>query len=69
MKYFYLLVLFCVANAATLNKNTLKSLPVYSVSGIITLPYAEINEPFQAWYDETQYASRIDYYDGISSLF
>ena len=65
MKLFCLLALIFVANAATLNKKTLKSLPVYSVSGIITLPYAEINEPFQVWYDESQFASRIDYYGGI----
>jgi hypothetical protein len=64
MKLVLLFVLIFVANAANLNKNPIKSLPVYSVSGIITLPYAEINEPFQAWYDETQFASRIDYYDG-----
>ena len=64
MKLLFLFVVIFGANAANLNKNPIKSLPVYSVSGIITLPYAEIIEPFQAWYDETQFASRIDYYDG-----
>jgi len=39
----------------------------YTVSGIISLPYAEISEPFQAWLDVDQYASRIDYYDGMVS--
>lgn len=39
----------------------------YSVSGVIELPYAEISEPFRAWYDSDQYASRIDYYDGMVS--
>jgi hypothetical protein len=65
MKIFYLLAVIYAANAATLNIQ--KSLPVFSVSGIITLPYAEINEPFQAWYDESQFASRIDYYGGMVS--
>jgi hypothetical protein len=37
----------------------------YSVGGILSLPYAEISEPFMAWYDEDQWASRIDYYDGM----
>jgi hypothetical protein len=39
----------------------------YTVSGIISLPYAEINEPFKAWLDVDQYSSRIDYYDGMVS--
>lgn len=39
----------------------------YSVAGVIQLPYAEISEPFRAWYDSDQYASRIDYYDGMVS--
>ena len=29
------------------------------------MPYAEINEPFNAWFDMNQYASRIDFYDGM----
>ena len=37
----------------------------YTVSGVISLPYAEISEPFQAWFDMDQYASRIDFYDGM----
>lgn len=37
----------------------------YSVSGIISLPYAEINEPFNAWFDIDQFASRIDFYNGM----
>ena len=37
------------------------------MSGILSLPYAEIAEPFRVWYDEEQFASRIDYYDGMVS--
>ncbi|KAG5893243.1 hypothetical protein JTB14_013404 [Gonioctena quinquepunctata] len=37
----------------------------YSVKGVLHLPYAEIDEPFQAWYDAPSKVSRIDYYDGM----
>ncbi|CAF1183518.1 unnamed protein product [Didymodactylos carnosus] len=41
----------------------LRELPkTYHVQGIIQLPYAEINEPFEAWIDSTIGYSRIDYY-------
>lgn len=29
------------------------------------IPYAEIREPFYAWYDGNSGSSRIDYYGGI----
>lgn len=32
--------------------------------GVIHLPYAEIEEPFEAWYNETGNKSRIQYYGG-----
>ncbi len=50
---------------ASIKKNPFTDLKHYSISGILSLPYAEITEPFRAWYDEEQYASRIDYYDGF----
>ena len=37
---------------------------VYTVSGVLKLPYAEIVEPFQAWFDGQNGRSRIDYYAG-----
>ncbi|XP_033877529.3 digestive cysteine proteinase 2-like [Acipenser ruthenus] len=37
---------------------------VYHVSGVISLPYAEIQEPFEAWYNLTGGVSRINYYHG-----
>uniref|UniRef100_A0A669PGZ4 Counting factor associated protein D n=1 Tax=Phasianus colchicus TaxID=9054 RepID=A0A669PGZ4_PHACC len=37
---------------------------VYHVKGAISLPYAEIREPFEAWYNLTGEKSRIDYYNG-----
>ena len=39
--------------------------PVYSVKGILQLPYVELKEPFTGWYDSTNKKSRIDYYEGI----
>ena len=39
----------------------------YNVKGILLLPYAEINEPFQAFYDKNSGKSRIDYYGGMCS--
>ncbi|XP_072741347.1 digestive cysteine proteinase 1-like [Ciconia boyciana] len=37
---------------------------IYHVRGIINLPYAEIEEPFEAWYNLTGNRSRIQYYGG-----
>lgn len=37
----------------------------YSVEGILRLPYAEIVEPFEAWFDGKNGRSRIDYYAGM----
>ncbi|XP_030203114.1 digestive cysteine proteinase 1 [Gadus morhua] len=36
----------------------------YHVKGVISLPYAEIKEPFEAWFDTAGKSSRIDYYYG-----
>ena len=41
----------------------------YTVSGFINYIDLELKEPFQAWYDETQNASRIDYYNGWTLIF
>lgn len=37
---------------------------VYHISGVLLLPYAEIEEPFKAWFNLSGKASRIDYYGG-----
>lgn len=36
----------------------------YTVKGTLYIPYAEIREPFYAWYDGNSGSSRIDYYGG-----
>lgn len=38
----------------------------YSISGTLNLPYAELSEPFTAWFDADMKSSRIDYYGGLS---
>lgn len=38
------------------------------VAGVISLPYAEIKEPFEAWLDLAAKSSRIDYYHGERPL-
>ncbi|XP_067862776.1 digestive cysteine proteinase 1-like [Heptranchias perlo] len=37
---------------------------IYHVSGILSLPYTEIEEPFEAWYNLSGNVSRIEYYHG-----
>lgn len=39
-----------------------------SIAGVISLPYAEIKEPFEAWLDLAGKSSRIDYYHGKKPL-
>ena len=36
----------------------------YHTKGILSLPYGDIVEPFEAWYSKTKKMSRIDYYNG-----
>lgn len=36
----------------------------YHVSGTLRLPYAQIEEPFVAWYDAVKNRSRVDFYGG-----
>lgn len=42
---------------------------VYTVKGILYIPYAEITEPFEAWYDKHTSRSRIDYYGGMVKTY
>lgn len=36
----------------------------YHAIGTINVPYDEISEPFEAWYNNVLGSSRIDYYNG-----
>ncbi|XP_055905890.1 digestive cysteine proteinase 1 [Eupeodes corollae] len=41
----------------------------YTVSGTLNIPYAEISEPFYAWYDKNTNRSRIDYYGDMVKTY
>ncbi|XP_003494144.1 digestive cysteine proteinase 1 [Bombus impatiens] len=41
----------------------------YTLKGTLYIPYAEIREPFYAWYDGKSGSSRIDYYGGMVKTF
>lgn len=41
----------------------------YTVKGTLYIPYAEIREPFYAWYDLNAGSSRIDYYGGMVKTY
>lgn len=43
--------------------------PVYTVKGVLYIPYAEIAEPFEAWFDKHTNRSRIDYYGGTVKTY
>ena len=36
----------------------------YHTKGVLSLPYGDIVEPFEAWYSKQKKMSRIDYYNG-----
>ncbi|KAL9979919.1 hypothetical protein ACROYT_G008438 [Oculina patagonica] len=42
---------------------------VYTVAGVLRLPYAEIVEPFQAFFDGQNGRSRIDFYGGMDKTY
>ncbi|XP_038218244.1 digestive cysteine proteinase 1 [Zerene cesonia] len=42
---------------------------VYTVKGLLNIPYAELHEPFYAWYDRKNAKSRIDYYGGMVKTY
>nr|XP_056702814.1 digestive cysteine proteinase 2-like [Euleptes europaea] len=62
------LCLWCLAFGKECNVSSSNKIPdfgaIYHVKGVISLPYAEIEEPFEAWYNLTGNKSRIEYYDG-----
>ncbi|KAK2574376.1 Counting factor associated protein D [Acropora cervicornis] len=66
MSFFRAAFFSCLISFAFGKSVSLKSPPkwpdAYSVEGILRLPYAEIVEPFEAWFDGKNRRSRIDYY-------
>eukprot|EP00095_Tigriopus_kingsejongensis_P006643 maker-scaffold363_size195477-snap-gene-0.46 protein:Tk06643 transcript:maker-scaffold363_size195477-snap-gene-0.46-mRNA-1 annotation:"counting factor associated protein d-like" len=41
----------------------------YQVQGTLSIPFAEVEEPFEAFYDAGPHMSRIDYYHGMDRTF
>ncbi|CAG9835411.1 unnamed protein product [Diabrotica balteata] len=70
MGSFTIVLLFCFIVISAHGKDqspTWKK--TYSVTGILSIPYAEIQEPFSAWYDEPSKRSRIDYYGDMVKTY
>ncbi|XP_056275349.1 digestive cysteine proteinase 2-like isoform X2 [Pseudoliparis swirei] len=71
MRWFTAAALLCAVTAA--EGKAVPSPPSfgnsYHVKGLISLPYAEIKEPFEAWFDLAAKSSRIDYYHGQVSTY
>ncbi|CAH2097377.1 unnamed protein product [Euphydryas editha] len=42
---------------------------VYTVKGLLNIPYAELHEPFYAWFDSQNGKSRIDYYGAMVKTY
>lgn len=68
-----LLFAFLVVAVQDINATPFLTVPdfgqAYHVKGVISLPYAEIKEPFEAWFDLKGSRSRIDYYHGQVSTY
>ncbi|XP_033113650.1 digestive cysteine proteinase 2-like isoform X2 [Anneissia japonica] len=41
----------------------------YHSSGVLHLPYAELDEPFQIFYDVDNKRSRVDFYNGLDTVY
>ncbi|XP_077283318.1 C1 family peptidase 26-29-p [Arctopsyche grandis] len=57
----------------TYSDESIKAAPVwnnvYTVKGVLSIPYAELMEPFYAWYDSSSGRSRVDYYGGMVKTY
>ncbi|XP_065192927.1 digestive cysteine proteinase 2-like [Sycon ciliatum] len=59
----------CLAMAAANSQEIPKAPSMYYASGTISLPYAEIVEPYEAYIDGVGDRSRIDTYGGLASQY
>nr|ATU82457.1 venom C1A protease 4 [Lethocerus distinctifemur] len=67
---FSIFLLFYTASASCIqSKPPPKFSATYKVSGTLYIPYAELEEPFNAWYDARAANSRIDYYGEMMRTF
>ncbi|XP_058801571.1 digestive cysteine proteinase 1 [Phymastichus coffea] len=63
----YLLLLCGLCSARSVKSPVFSS--GYTAKGTLYIPYAEIREPFYAWYDGKSGNSRIDYYGGMVKTY
>lgn len=64
-----LLIQFVALFASALCTDPPKWDPTFNVKGVLYIPYAEIEESFEAWYDKPTGRSRIDYYGGTVKTY
>uniref|UniRef100_A0A8C1RWJ7 Zgc:110239 n=1 Tax=Cyprinus carpio TaxID=7962 RepID=A0A8C1RWJ7_CYPCA len=63
-------LLVCAADATPVGGRTVPDFgKMYHVKGELSLPYSDLKEPFEAWYDLDGNRSRIDYHDGTVHTF
>ncbi|XP_052744081.1 digestive cysteine proteinase 1 [Bicyclus anynana] len=70
----FIYALLCVFIGSSLGFHVDKESPpqwsdVYTVKGILNIPYAELHEPFYAWFDSKNGKSRIDYYGAMVKTY
>ncbi|KAK6635157.1 hypothetical protein RUM44_000406 [Polyplax serrata] len=65
----FCVLLFLVIVSVCNGRAFLKFSDSYTTKGTLHIPYAEIHEPFYAWYDFNTNSSRIDYYGGMVKTF
>jgi len=63
------IISFCILFIGAFATKPPKWDDTYTVKGTINIPYAEIVEPFYAWYDKPSGRSRIDYYGGMVKTY
>lgn len=68
-KGFLILLLLNSTRASSDDTSIPKWSSSYSVEGDIFVPFAEVHEPFSAWYDSESSNSRIDYYNGMAKTY
>ncbi|KAG7280469.1 hypothetical protein CRUP_033770 [Coryphaenoides rupestris] len=61
-------LLLCAVTEAKAVPSPVEFGKTYHVEGVISLPYAEIKEPFEGWFTAGK-ASRVDYYHGQVSTY
>ncbi|XP_022913978.2 digestive cysteine proteinase 1 [Onthophagus taurus] len=66
----FLILLFLQPHLALIFiKKPIEWSTTYTAKGTLYIPYAEIEEPFYAWFDSSSGQSRIDYYGGMVKTY